>query len=177
MVVLKEQRIGVFVDVQNLYYSAKHAYNAKVNFATVLKTVVKGRKLVRAMAYVIRTPALTEKTFFDALEKMGFEIRAKDLQVFYGGAKKGDWDVGIAMDVVESAPKLDVVVLVSGDGDFVPALQHARSAGCLVEAAAFGRNASSRLKEAVTTFTDLDISKDQYLLKERRTPKPVPPKG
>ena len=134
---LKEQRIGVFVDVQNLYYSAKNLYNAKVNFGNVLKRVVDGRKLIRAIAYVIRTEAMTEKTFHDALEKMGYEIRAKDLQIFYGGAKKGDWDVGISMDIIESAPKLDVVILVSGDGDFVPALQHARSAGCIVEACSF----------------------------------------
>ena len=90
---LKEQRIGVFVDVQNMYYSAKNLYNAKVNFANVLKEVVNGRKLIRAIAYVIRTEAMKEKTFFDALKKIGFEIKAKDLQIFYGGHKKGDWDV------------------------------------------------------------------------------------
>ena len=160
----KEQRIGVFVDVQNLYYSAKNLYNAKVNFANVLKRVVNGRKLIRAIAYVIRTEAMKEKTFFEALEKIGFEIRAKDLQVFYGGAKKGDWDVGIAMDIIELAPKLDVIVLVSGDGDFVPLLQHARSSGCKIEAAAFGRSASSKLKETVSTFYDLDKNKTKYLI-------------
>ena len=170
---LKEQRIGVFVDVQNLYYSAKNLYNSKVNFANVLKKVVDERKLIRAIAYVIRTEAMTEKSFFEALEKMGFEIMAKDLQIFYGGAKKGDWDVGISMDIIESAPKLDVVILVSGDGDFVPALQHARSSGCIVEAAAFGRSASSKLKEAVTTFTDLDKQKERYLIKGRGMRRPV----
>ena len=169
----KEQRIGVFVDVQNLYYSAKNLYNAKVNFANVLKTVTQGRKLIRAIAYVIKTEAMKEKTFFEALEKIGFEIRAKDLQIFHGGAKKGDWDVGIAMDIIEMAPKLDVIILVSGDGDFVPLLQHAASAGCRVEAAAFGRSASSSLKETVYEFIDLDKNKDKYLIKERRKPRAV----
>lgn len=160
----KEQRIGVFVDVQNLYYSAKNLYNAKVNFANVLRAVTRGRKLIRAIAYVIKTEAMKEKTFFEALEKIGFDIRAKDLQVFYGGAKKGDWDVGIAMDIIELAPKLDVVVLVSGDGDFVPLLQHAKTTGCKIEASAFGRSASSKLKEVVETFYDLDKEKNKYLI-------------
>lgn len=167
MISLKDQRIGVFIDVQNLYYSAKNLHAAKVNFANVLKTVVNGRTLIRAIAYVIKTEAMTEKTFFEALEKIGFEVRSKDLQVFYGGAKKGDWDVGISMDIVESAPKLDVVILVSGDGDFVPALEHARSAGCIVEAAAFGRSASSKLKETVTKFYDFDKDKEKYLIKAK----------
>lgn len=169
---LKEQRVGVFVDVQNLYYSAKNLYNAKVNFAAVLKKISEGRSLVRAIAYVIKTEATTEKSFHDALEKMGFEIRAKDLQIFYGGAKKGDWDVGIAMDIIEIAPKLDVVILVSGDGDFVPLLQHARSAGCIVEAASFGRSASGKLKETVSKFIDLDQGHEKYLIKSApRRPK------
>ena len=161
----KEQRVGVFVDVQNLYYSAKNLYNSKVNFANVLKKVVDGRKLIRAIAYVVKTEAMKEKTFFDALEKIGFDIRAKDLQIFYGGHKKGDWDVGIAMDIIELAPKLDVIVLVSGDGDFVPLMQHARSSGCKIEACSFGRSASSKLKETVYKFHDLDKEKTKYLIK------------
>ncbi|MBW2993402.1 NYN domain-containing protein, partial [Candidatus Woesearchaeota archaeon] len=118
MEIHKEQRVGVFIDVQNLYYSAKFLYKAKVNFARILEDVVQQRKLIRALAYVIRTDELKEKSFFDALKKIGFEIKAKDLQVFYGGAKKGDWDVGIAMDTIELAPRLDTIILVSGDGDY-----------------------------------------------------------
>ncbi|MBW2966650.1 NYN domain-containing protein [Candidatus Woesearchaeota archaeon] len=171
----KEQRIGVFVDVQNLYYSAKNLYNAKVNFANVLRTVTNGRRLIRAIAYVIKTEAMKEKTFFEALEKIGFDIRSKDLQIFYGGAKKGDWDVGIAMDIIELAPKLDVVVLVSGDGDFVPLLQHARSSGCKIEAAAFGRSASSKLKDVVSIFYDLDKEKGKYLISRIKRPIPKHP--
>ncbi|MEE9524978.1 MAG: NYN domain-containing protein [Candidatus Woesearchaeota archaeon] len=161
----KEARVGVFVDVQNLYYSAKNLYGSKVNFANVLKKVVNGRKLIRAIAYVIKTEAMKERTFFDALEKIGFEIQAKDLQIFHGGHKKGDWDVGIAMDIIESAPKLDVVIIVSGDGDFVPLMQHARSAGCRIEACSFGRSASSMLKNAVYEFHDLDKDKNKYTIK------------
>lgn len=168
--ILKDQRVGVFVDVQNLYYSAKNLYGKKVNFANVLKSVVRGRSLIRAIAYVIKTPEFKEKSFFEALDKMGFQVKAKDLQVFYGGAKKGDWDVGIAMDMIEMAPKLDVVILVSGDGDFVPLLLHARSNGCMIEAAAFGRSASSRLKETVACFYDFDKEKEKFLLREKLKP-------
>ena len=160
----KNQRVGVFVDVQNLYYSAKHLYKSKVNFNAVLKEAIQGRNLIRAIAYVVRTEAMKEKTFFDALRKMGFEIRAKDLQVFYGGAKKGDWDVGIAMDIVEMAPKLDTTILISGDGDFVPLLHHARSMGCKIEVIAFGRSASSMIKQATDSFVDLGKNKSKYLM-------------
>lgn len=164
----KDQRVGVFVDVQNLYYSAKYLYKSRVNFATILEDVVKRRKLIRAIAYVIRTDELKEKSFFDALEKIGFEVKAKDLQIFYGGAKKGDWDIGIAMDTIELAPKLDVILLISGDGDYVPLIQHLRRAfGCRVEVSAFRKSASSKLLEEADDFLDLDKNKLRYLLKRR----------
>ena len=102
----KDQRVGVFVDVQNMYYSAKNLYNAKVNFAAILKAVVGKRRLVRATTYVIRADIEEQDKFFNALKEMGFEVRSKDLQIFFGGAKKGDWDVGIAMDMIEQALSL-----------------------------------------------------------------------
>lgn len=118
------QRVGVFVDVQNLYYSAKFIYKNKVNFLAILEEAIRGRNLIRAIAYVIKTDVKEETNFFEALKHLGYEVRAKDLQVFYGGAKKGDWDIGIAMDTIELAPRLDVIVLVSGDGDFTPCGDH-----------------------------------------------------
>ena len=161
----REQRVGVFVDVQNLYYSAKHLYNSKVNFNEILKTAVAGRKLTRAIAYTIRAEMKEEATFYHALTTIGFEVRAKDLQIFFSGMKKGDWDIGIAMDAIEIAPKLDVVVLISGDGDFVPLVQHLKRAlGCRVESIAFGSSASAKLKEEADHFTDLDQNK-KYLIK------------
>lgn len=169
MVISKKvhQRVGVFADVQNLYYSAKHLYNRKVDFKAVLKDVIAGRKLIRAIAYVIRADAKDEHTFYEALEEIGFEVKAKDLQVFYGGAKKGDWDVGIAMDVMRLALKLDVVILISGDGDFTDLLIHAKSLGCRVEVVSFGKSTSHRLIDVADYFVDLDENKD-YLLKKKR---------
>jgi len=160
----KEQRVGVFIDVQNMYYSAKNLYNKKVNFNNVLKIVVANRKLIRAFAYVIKADIKLEKTFFEALENMGIEVRAKELQTFYGGAKKGDWDIGIAMDIIRMANKLDTTILISGDGDFKDLLEHVRALGCRTEVAAFGRSCSSKLKETADLFIDLDKDKNQYLI-------------
>lgn len=162
----KDQRIGVFVDVQNMYYSAKNLYNKKVNFKILLKDAIADRQLVRAIAYVIKADVKDEQTFYSVLEEIGFEVRAKDLQVFYGGAKKGDWDVGIAMDVMRLAPKLDTVVLISGDGDFSDLLEHAKSLGCRTEVMAFGRTTSHKLHEVADFFTDLD-KKNKYLFTQK----------
>ena len=161
----RDQRIGVFVDVQNMYYSAKNLYNAKVNYAQILKEAVQGRSLIRAIAYVIKADVKEEQNFFDALEKIGFEVRAKDLQIFAGGAKKGDWDIGLAMDTIELAPKLDTIVIVSGDGDYVPLIHHLRRAlGCRIEVIAFGKSGSALLKEECDSFIDMDSDKKRYLI-------------
>lgn len=160
----KEQRIGVFVDVSNMYHSARHLYRQKVNFKEVLKTAVAGRKLIRAIAYVIKAETELEQGFFEALTKSGFEVRAKDLQVFWGGQKKGDWDVGITVDMIKMGPKLDVMVLVSGDGDFQPLLEYLKSLGHRVELIAFGKSASKKLIEEADDFTDLDKSVKGYLI-------------
>ena len=151
-----DQRIGVFVDVQNMYYSAKHLYSSKVDFKVILREAVAGRKLIRAIAYVIKADAKDENIFYETLGGIGFEVKAKDLQIFYGGAKKGDWDVGIAMDVMRLAPKLDTIVLISGDGDFSDLLDHAKSLGCRTEVMAFGKTTSHKLRDVTDLFLDLD---------------------
>ncbi len=159
------QRVGVFVDVQNMYYSAKNVYNAKVNFKEILRQGVAGRELIRAIAYVIKADIKEEKNFFEALSKIGFEVKAKDLQVFIGGTKKGDWDIGIAMDAIELAPRLDTIVLVSGDGDFLPLVEHLKRAlGCRVEVMAFGKSTNAKLAEAADEFFDLDSNPKRFLI-------------
>ncbi len=162
-----DQRVGVFVDVQNLYYSAKNIYKSKVNFREVLRRAVNGRKLIRAICYVIKAEVETEQTFFDALEVIGFEVKSKDLQVFYGGMKKGDWDVGICMDAIELAPKLDTITLISGDGDYIPLVLHLQKAlGCRVEVMAFGKSSSSKLMDTCDEFVDMDQESKRYLIKK-----------
>ena len=164
---MKEQRVGVFVDVQNMYYSARAIYNEKVNFKEILKDAVRGRKLIRAIAYAVKANEKDEDMFYQALENIGFEVRLKELQIFYGGNKKADWDIGIAMDAIELAPKLDTVILVSGDGDFVPMVEHLkRAVGCRVEVMSFGKSTSSKLVESAHMFIDLDRDK-KYILAKR----------
>ncbi|MEK7124604.1 MAG: NYN domain-containing protein [Patescibacteria group bacterium] len=161
----KEQRVEVLIDVQNLYYSARNLYQSKVNFQEVLKTAVAGRKFIRAFGYVVRTKTGEEKPFFEALSKLGIETRVKDLQEFYGGAKKADWDVGIVIDAIRTSPGLDVIVLCSGDGDFTPLVEFLKNQGKRVEVAAFGKSTSAKLIESADEFIDLDESA-KYLLKK-----------
>jgi uncharacterized protein (TIGR00288 family) len=151
----KDQRVGVLLDVQNMYHSAKNLYHARVNFREILKTAVAGRKLIRAIAYVVTTETGEEKAFLEALTKAGIEIKSKELQIFPGGMKKADWDVGMAVDAFELSKKMDSIILVTGDGDFVPLVEYLKKQGEQVEAIAFGKSASSKLKETVDDFTDL----------------------
>lgn len=163
-----EQRVGVFIDTQNLYHSAKNIYHARVNFGNVLKDAVAGRRLIRARAYAVTTESGEETGFFEALEKIGIEMRLKELQVFSGGAKKADWDVGLAVDAITAAPKLDTVILLTGDGDFVPLVQYLQThGGCQVEVVSFGRSTSAKLKEATDDFLDLDNDPRRYLMNYR----------
>jgi uncharacterized protein (TIGR00288 family) len=164
----KEQRVGIFIDAQNLYHSAKNIYHSKVNFGNVLKDVLANRVLIRAVAYVISTEGGDEKGFFDALERVGIETKTKDLQIFAGGAKKGDWDVGLAVDAIQLASKLDVIILVSGDGDFVPMIEFLKINGCQVEVASFGKSTSARLIESADDFIDLDKNPRKYLMPQSR---------
>jgi uncharacterized LabA/DUF88 family protein len=152
----KAQRIAVFVDVQNMYYSAKNLYGRKVSFGAILKKAIGIRSLVRAIAYVIKADIAEEKNFHDALHTIGFEVKSKDLQVFMGGHKKGDWDVGIAMDTIRMAPKVDTIVLVSGDGDFADLVVYLKGLGCRVEIIGFQKTTSSRLLEVADDYTPLD---------------------
>jgi uncharacterized LabA/DUF88 family protein len=173
------QRVGVFIDVVNLYHSAKNIYHGRVNYAELMKHLVAGRQLVRAMAYVVKSEGIepqhaerakirpvptasgvnlsSEGAFFDALEKAGLELRVKDLQIYADGTKKGDWDVGMAVDAIRQAPFLDVIILVTGDGDFLPLIDYLKSgAGRMVEVAAFRRSASAKIQEAADKFINIE---------------------
>lgn len=162
----KEQRVGVYIDTQNLYHSGKNLYHSKVNFGAIVKDAVDGRKLVRAVAYVIATESGDENAFFDALTKTGIETKVKDLQIFGSGAKKADWDVGMAIDAVKLAPKLDSVILLTGDGDFCPLVEYLQmNQGCQVEVVSFGKSTSAKLIEVADHFTDLDAAPNKYLLR------------
>ncbi len=159
-----DQRVAILIDTQNLYHSAKNLYKSKVSFGDVVEAALGDRKLIRAVSYVVNTESGEEMPFFEALEKLGIEIKTKDLQIFYGGAKKADWDVGLAVDAIKLAHKVDAIVLVTGDGDFIPLVEYVKSQGCQVEAITFGRSASSGLKAAVDDFIDMDDDPNRFLI-------------
>ncbi|MBI4022468.1 MAG: NYN domain-containing protein [Candidatus Andersenbacteria bacterium] len=159
-----QQRVGVFVDIQNMYYSARALFGKKVSFKNVLDSAVSDRHLVRALAYGITTEEAHEGEFHAALATQGFEVKTKPLQTFVGGQKKGDWDVGIAMDVLQLEPKIDVAVLVSGDGDFIPLVQFAKGKGLRFEVIGFRESTSSALITAADNFTDLSQDPRRFLI-------------
>ena len=98
-----------------------------------------------------------EDSFFEALEKTGVELRMKDIQIFPGGVKKADWDVGMAVDAIRMADFLDTVILVTGDGDFIPLVEYLKwGKGRMVEVAAFTRSSSAKLKEVADEFINLE---------------------
>jgi uncharacterized LabA/DUF88 family protein len=163
MIKHKEQRVGVLVDASNMYHSAKNLFGGHLNYKEVLSAAVADRKLIRAIAYVVKTEGDEEVPFFEALSQLGFEVNVKTLQIFPGGAKKGDWDVGLTIDAVKLSEKLDVIILVSGDGDYLPLVEYLQNTkGCLVEVLAFRKSASSKLIEAADDF--IDLSEDKKFL-------------
>src|SRR3989338_3682595 len=157
------QRVGMLVDVANMYHCAKNLYGSRVNFKEILREGVAGRQLIRAVAYVIQSKTAEEENFFEALSKVGFEVRMKELQVFSGGAKKGDWDVGIAIDGIKMGNKLDAVILVTGDGDYIPLVNYLKdSFGCQVEIMSFEETTSSGLIDAADDFVDMSQDKRKF---------------
>lgn len=160
------QRVALLIDVQNLYHSAKNLYGARVNFREILKTATGQRNLIRAFAYVVRTKTGEEKPFFEALTKLGIETRVRDLQEYYDGLKKADWDVGITVDAVRIATGVDTIILASGDGDFFQLVEFLKNQGKRVEIIAFARTASSKLKESADEFIDIEKEPERYLIKK-----------
>ncbi|HBD05771.1 TPA: hypothetical protein DCZ32_04930, partial [Candidatus Uhrbacteria bacterium] len=151
-------------DVQNMYYSARNIFQKKVNFENIVKDAVGKRKLVRAIAYAVGTKTAEEQPFIDALQSTGIETRQKVLAEYDSGQKKADWDVGIAIDAIKMLDMVDVVVLVSGDGDFIPLVEYIQSRGRIMETYSFRETTSSKLLEHVDFYTNLSDNKKRYLI-------------
>lgn len=173
------QRVGIFIDTQNLYHSAKSLFRSRVNYEELILQAVNKRSLMRAFAYVITSEEQTEDKFIDALEEMGIEIKAKDLQIFHTGAKKADWDVGIAVDMIRMADKLDVIVLASGDGDFLEVVRYCQSKGVRVEVMAFEKTSNDALLNEVDYFVDLSGEEKRFLISKnsRKITRRIPEKS
>ncbi len=162
------RRVGVFIDVQNMYYSARNLYNRKVNFPKIVEETVGDGQLVRALAYAVTTETGDESAFLDALEKNNIEVIAKDLVEYDSGHKKANWDVGMAIDVVRMVEMLDVVVMVSGDGDFAPLADYVRGKGRLFHVASFRESTSSELLDVTDMYTNLSDNQDTFLMPESK---------
>ncbi len=165
MIKYSDQRIGVFIDVPNLYHSAKHLFQAKVNFKKLVEFLIGNRRLIRAIAYDVDTHQEDKEAFLNALQKAGIEVKSKPLQTYPGGMKKGDWDVGITVDAIKLSKKLDAVILCTGDGDYVPLIKYLReNSGCLVEIAGFRASSSSALINEADYFFDISQYEKKFLI-------------
>lgn len=158
------QRVAVLIDTQNMYHSAKHLHGARLAFGKVADAVADGRPIVRAIAYVAKSKTGEESSFFEALTEMGIELKVKDVQEYASGAKKADWDVGMAVDAVKLAEKVDTIILLTGDGDFVPLVEYLHGRGVIVEVAAFAESTNAQLKTVVDRFFDISTEGRQYLM-------------
>lgn len=164
MIKRPEQRVVVLIDTQNMYHSAKHLYGAHLNFGKLVETLVGDRQLIRAIAYVATSKTGEEKGFFGALTAAGIEVKSKDVIEFASGERKADWDVGIAIDAVKFSDRVDSVILVTGDGDFVPLVEYLKAKGITVIAAAFSESTSKLLKESVDEYFDISEHTAELLM-------------
>lgn len=152
------ERVGVFVDVQNIFYAAKQ-FNARLDFEKLLRTAAAGnRRLIRAIAYVVQSPEVDQSGFITMLQQKSYEVKRKNLRTRSDGSAKGDWDMGMAIDIIDLAKKLDVVVLVSGDGDFVSLVNLIKTVGPKVEVYSFLHNTARDLIQAADEYFPIDES-------------------
>lgn len=151
-----EQRCAIFVDVQNMFYSAKHLFGGKINYDHLLEATSRRRKVVRALAYAVKTPEIDQNKFIKLLYELGFEVRMKDLKIRTDGTAKGDWDMGLAIDAISLVEKVDCVIIVSGDGDYVPLVEHLKARGVRVEVYSFRSNTAQELINSATEYFEMD---------------------
>jgi len=166
MIKHEHQRVGVFIDVQNMYYTAKKLWNSKVDFGEILEAAKSGRQYIRGIAYVVEATG-EEAPFFEALHQRGLETKMRGVTVFASGAKKADWDIGMAVDAIRIGEILDVVVLVTGDGDFVELVEYLRHHGRQVEVISFKETTNNKLIEVADDYTNLSDDLSRFLI---RTP-------
>ncbi len=118
------KKIALFVDVQNIYYTCKEAYGRQFNYRKLWQHLAYEGELVTANAYAIHRGDDGQLKFQDALKHIGFNVKLKPFIQRSDGSAKGDWDVGITIDIMESAKEVDSIILLSGDGDFALLLHH-----------------------------------------------------
>ena len=158
-------KVSVFVDVQNIYYTTKQVYNCHFDYKAFWSEVTSNRKVVRAIAYAIDRDDEKQKQFQNVLRRIGFEVKLKPFIQRSDGSAKGDWDVGITLDVLEYADTSDVVVLASGDGDFDLLIQKIRkSFDCFVEVYGVAQLTAASLIKSASKFVPIE---ENLLLRNR----------
>ncbi len=154
----RDARVAVFVDVQNLFFAARDLFGGKVDFQKLLQETVRDRKLVAAIAYVAMAEDVDMSSFLNVLEHLGYYVRVKTMKRRADGSHRTDWKIGMTVDALTLAPKMDVAVFVTGDGDYTELVHALKRSGVLVEVAAFPRNTSKDLRHAADRFLPLGHS-------------------
>lgn len=152
---IRREKIAMFVDSQNLYYSARTAFASKVNYEKLLRLVTGNRTLVKAIAYIVQPPDGDVKPFATSLERIGYIVKIKDVRTRSDGSAKANWDMGIALDILGIIDAVDIIALASGDGDFVALLEFIKAKNKKVEVFSFSENTAYDLKEKADRFEPL----------------------
>ena len=149
------KNVAVFVDVANVFYAAKAA-GVDIDYVTLLKSVTAGRDLVRAYAYTGLDPDNeNQRNFHDFLRRSGYKVVSKDIRKYGDGKVKANLDIELVVDMMKTARNLDIAIVVSGDGDFAPAIRAVQEQGVRVEVLSFRGNTSSDLMDVADLFTDI----------------------
>lgn len=164
------QRIGIFVDVQNMFYSAKLLHQSKIDYGLLLRELTGTRLLVRALAYIVQKPDVNQAGFHEALTRFGYELRIKELKIRPDAegrsqTAKGSWEVGMTIDAMKMAPRLDCITIVTGDGDYVDLVNCLKSHGCRVEIVSFERSTAGELIRAADQYIPIP---DNWIFKEKK---------
>ena len=149
------KNVAVFVDVANIFYAAKAA-GVDIDYVTLLKSATAGRDLVRAYAYTGLDPDNeNQRNFHDFLRRSNYKVVSKDIRKYGDGKVKANLDIELVVDMMKTARNLDIAIVVSGDGDFAPAIRAVQEQGVRVEVISFRGNTSSDLIEVADQFTDI----------------------
>lgn len=150
-------KVAIFVDVQNVYYTVRSAYQRNFDYNKFWAEATAGREVIKAVAYAIDKGDQKQREFQNILKAIGFEVKLKPYIQRADGSAKGDWDVGIALDAIEYAERADVVVLVSGDGDFDLLVSKIREVhGKAVEVFGVPQLTANSLINAASEFIPID---------------------
>ena len=154
---VKSKRVAIFVDVQNIYYTTRQAFNAHFDYNAFWRTVTADREVIKATAFAIDRGDEKQKQFQNILRGIGFDVKLKRFIARADGSAKGDWDVGITLDVLDVVDHVDVVVLATGDGDF-DLLVHRLRERHAIEVEVYGVRplTANALSQAATRFVPIE---------------------